>query len=87
MVYDVFYYAKDGCPYCRDLKNYLNNNKNEFRYTGSTPIPEQVKELKQKNPGITFPVVIVNGGDVGGCSDFIKKHKTNTLCESLPFVE
>ena len=69
-------YSKQGCPYCDKIKYILNHISNENGFKVS--VFELGKDFNREEfyekfgDGSTFPQVILNEQNIGGCSDTIK---------------
>lgn len=72
-------YTRPGCPYCTQIKQVLSGKKFNFR--------EYVLDLDftreafygQFGSGSTFPQVVMNGKNLGGCSDTVKYLRENSM--------
>ena len=72
-------YTKDGCDFCRKLKNLLIHEKKTFTEINcDNHIPEELQLFlfnMQENTGKrwkTFPIVFVNGTFIGGYTETVK---------------
>ena len=72
-------YSKDGCPYCSKVVQVLQLAKlNHVIYKLDDHFDKQ-SFYGQFGQGSTFPQVVVNGTNLGGCSDTVKYLKENSL--------
>ena len=73
-------YSRSGCPYCDKIKTVLNQR--EIEYTSyeldeDFTIDEFYSEFGKST---TFPQVILDGNQLGGCSDAVKYlHENNII--------
>tara|TARA_Y100001973_G_C5196882_1_gene334884 strand:+ start:1160 stop:1432 length:273 start_codon:yes stop_codon:yes gene_type:complete len=71
-------YAKDGCPYCDMLLEYMKSTDKSFVYLLLFNLEEDLKEVKGKYEWETVPIVIEleekNAKEklIGGYTDAIK---------------
>ena len=77
-------YAWGDCPYCKEAKQALIENKTQFMYCLLDESPELLQHLKQKHNWETVPMVVhsqINEAGhwveefIGGCSDLLLKFK------------
>jgi len=72
-------YSKDGCPYCTKIVQVFELSNLQFEVY-KLGIDYQKDEFYSKfGNGSTFPQVIFNGTNIGGCSDTVKYLKENNL--------
>ena len=72
-------YSKNGCPYCSKVVQVLQLAKlNHVIYKLDDHFDKQ-SFYGQFGQGSTFPQVVVNGTNLGGCSDTVKYLKENSL--------
>jgi glutaredoxin len=72
-------YSKDGCPYCEKIKIVMQNKN----------LPHVVLSLNNEfdkdtfygmfGKGSTFPQVVYNGVNLGGCVDTVKYLRENNI--------
>ena len=73
-------YSKDGCPYCQQIVQVLGlSGLNYVEYKlgehyNSKAFYEQFGE------GATFPQVVMNGENLGGCQESIKYMQEKDIC-------
>ena len=72
-------YSKDGCPYCAKIQQVL-------KLAGLNHVVYKLGEhfdresfYGQFGQGSTFPQVVINGTNLGGCTDTVKYLKENKL--------
>ena len=77
MVFEV--YSKPGCPYCDKIKAVLKQYN--FDHTVKTLNEDFTREdfYVQFGQGSTFPQVIKDGENLGGCVDTVKYLKDQGL--------
>ena len=73
-------YSKDGCPYCSKIQEVLKlAGLNYVTYKLGKDFDKQ-SFYGQFGQGSTFPQVVLNGDNLGGCTDTVKylqeKHRT-----------
>lgn len=72
-------YSKPGCPYCVKIKQVMELKG--FTHTVYTLNEDFTKDefYNQFGEGSTFPQVVYNNQDLGGCTETIKFLKENNL--------
>lgn len=80
---DFVVYSKDGCPFCDKVKFVLNSLKeskgyNLVVYTLDENFSRE-EFYAQFGQGSTFPQVVLNGENIGGCVDTVKYLQENNL--------
>ena len=72
-------YSKDGCPYCVKIIQVLQLA--ELRYVEYKLGKDFDKQsfYGQFGQGSTFPQVVLNGDNLGGCSETVKYLQENSL--------
>jgi glutaredoxin len=72
-------YSKPGCPYCVKIKQVMDLK--ELKYVLYTLDQDFTKEefYNKFGNGSTFPQVVYNDQNLGGCVDTIKYLKENNL--------
>ena len=65
-------YSKDGCPYCSKIKQVLSAKG--LRYVDYKLGVDFEREAfyDQVGNGSTFPQVVLNNENLGGCNDAVK---------------
>jgi glutaredoxin len=73
-------YSKPGCPFCIKIKTLLDLN--DFDYTVYTLDEDFTRDqfYSEFGEGSTFPQVVLNDQNLGGCSDTIKYLQENNIC-------
>ena len=65
-------YSKDGCPYCSKIQEVLKlAGLNYVTYKLGKDFDKQ-SFYGQFGQGSTFPQVVLNGDNLGGCTDTVK---------------
>ena len=65
-------YSKDGCPYCSKIQEVLKlSGLNYVTYKLGKDFDKQ-SFYGQFGQGSTFPQVVLNGENLGGCTDTVK---------------
>ena len=65
-------YSKDGCPYCDKVQEVLKlAGLNYVTYKLGKDFDKQ-SFYGQFGQGSTFPQVVLNGDNLGGCTDTVK---------------
>ncbi len=76
-------YSKKGCPYCDKIKMVLNDMSIKKRYSvifyelGTEFTREQF--YAEFGEGSTFPQVVFDKKNIGGCSDTVKYLQENNM--------
>ena len=72
-------YSKDGCPYCEKIEEVMKLAKlSHVIYK----LDEHFNEdgfYGQFGEGSTFPQVVLNGDNLGGCTDTVKYLKEKSI--------
>jgi len=73
-------YSKDGCPYCQQILQVLGIS--ELNYVEYKLGIDFTKEAfyGQFGEGATFPQVVLNSENLGGCQDSIKYMQKQNIC-------
>lgn len=72
-------YSKDGCPYCVKIKQVMSlKNLTHKVYTLNEDF-DKVAFYSKFGEGSTFPQVVYNGTNLGGCVDTVKYLKENNM--------
>ena len=73
-------YSKDGCPYCRQIVDVLGLS--ELSYVEYKLGIDFSKEAfyGQFGNGDTFPQVVLNGENLGGCQESIRYMQKENIC-------
>jgi len=72
-------YSKSGCPYCDKIKKVMNlaNLDHSVLNLGTDFDKQEFYDIF--GDGSTFPQVIYNGENLGGCTETVKYIKENNL--------
>ena len=77
MTFDV--YTRRGCPYCSKIKQVLEAKKFNYKeYVLDRDFDRQAFYNKF-GAGSTFPQVIMDGKNTGGCTETVKYLRENNL--------
>ena len=72
-------YSKDGCPYCTKVQEVLELAKlNHVVYKLDEHFDRDAF-YGQFGQGSTFPQVVLNGDNLGGCTETVQYLKENNL--------
>lgn len=72
-------YTRTGCPYCTQIKQVLaGKNLNFQEYVLDRDFTRDAF-YDQFGTGTTFPQVIMDGKNLGGCTDTVKFLRENNL--------
>ena len=73
-------YSKDGCPYCQQILEVLGIS--ELNYVEYKLDEHFSKEAfyEQFGKGATFPQVVLNSENLGGCQESIKYMQKENIC-------
>ena len=72
-------YSRDGCPYCTKIQEVLQLAKfNHVIYKLNRDFDRE-SFYEQFGQGSTFPQVVLNGDNLGGCTDTVQYLKENNL--------
>ena len=73
-------YSKDGCPYCQQIVEVLGIS--ELQYVEYKLDRDFTKEAfyQQFGDGATFPQVVLNNENLGGCQESIKYMQEKEIC-------
>ena len=72
-------YSKYGCPYCDKIKSVLNQRNIEFNWYELDEDFTRDEFYTEFGQGTTFPQVILDGKQLGGCSDAVKYLLENNI--------
>ena len=72
-------YSREGCPYCTKIQQVLQLA--EFRHVIYILDRDFDREsfYEQFGQGSTFPQVVLNGDNLGGCTETVQYLKENNL--------
>ena len=72
-------YSRDGCPYCTKILEVLQLAKfNHVIYKLNRDFDRE-SFYEQFGQGSTFPQVVLNGDNLGGCTENVQYLKENSL--------
>ena len=72
-------YTREGCPYCTQIKQVLDGKGYNYReYKLGTDFQREAF-YGQFVQGSTFPQVVLNGTNLGGCTDSVKYLRENNM--------
>ena len=72
-------YSRDGCPYCEKIQEVLQlAGLNYVNYKLGKEFDRQ-SFYGQFGQGSTFPQVVLNGTNLGGCTETVQYLKENKL--------
>ena len=63
-------YAKDFCPFCQKVENYLIQNKVSYEKIEVSDKPNEYERLKQQTGHQTVPQIFVDDEFIGGSTEF-----------------
>jgi glutaredoxin len=64
----IIFYTKTGCPWCKEMKNYLDQKQHQYEEKNVTENPEFFEEMKNISGQVKAPTLIIDGkvyADVG----------------------
>ena len=72
-------YTRDGCPYCTQIKQVLSGKGyNYAEYKLGVDFQREAFNT-QFGQGSTFPQVVLNNENLGGCTDAVKYLREKNL--------
>jgi glutaredoxin len=72
-------YTRDGCPYCTQVKQVLNGKQLNFVEYKLGKDFQREAFYGQFGQGSTFPQVVLNGTNLGGCTETVKYLRENSI--------
>ncbi len=72
-------YTRDGCPYCTQIKQVLEGKGYNFVEYKLGVNFEREAFYGQFGQGSTFPQVVLNGTNLGGCTESVKYMRENNM--------
>ena len=72
-------YTRTGCPYCTKIKQVLEGKKYNYREYKLGVDFERNAFYTQFGEGATFPQVVLNDSNLGGCTETVKYLRENNL--------
>lgn len=76
---NITVYSKNGCPYCDKIKSVLEQRNLPFEYKILDNDFTRDEFYSQFGDGSTFPQVVIDGTNIGGCSSSVKYMMENNL--------
>ena len=72
-------YTRTGCPYCTKIKQVLEGKR--YSYTEKQLNRDFSRDdfYQQFGPGSTFPQVLLDSKNLGGCTETVKYLRENNL--------
>ena len=74
-------YSKDGCPYCDKIKQVMDLTKLSYVVYNLNEDFDRDSFYGEFGQGSTFPQVVVDGKNLGGCVDTIKFLRENQIAK------
>ena len=72
-------YSKNGCPYCETIKQVLDGKGYNYAEYKLGVDFEKKAFYDQFGEGSTFPQVVLNNENLGGCNDAVKYLREKNL--------
>tara|TARA_A100001515_G_scaffold3777_1_gene3763 strand:+ start:157 stop:393 length:237 start_codon:yes stop_codon:yes gene_type:complete len=72
-------YTRTGCPYCTKIKQVLEGKKYNYREYKLGVDFQRDAFYTQFGEGSTFPQVVLNDINLGGCTETVKYLRENNL--------
>ena len=72
-------YSREGCPYCVKIKEVLELAKLKHRIYKLDTDFDRPSFYQQFGEGSTFPQVVLNGDNLGGCTETVQYLQENNL--------
>lgn len=76
---NISIYTKNGCPYCDKIKSVLEQREIPYKSYNLDVDFTRDEFYAQFGTGSTFPQVVLDGNNIGGCSDSVKYLSENGL--------
>lgn len=76
---NITIYSKEGCPYCDKIKSVLEQRNIPFEYQILNIDFTRDEFHAQFGEGSTFPQVVLDGNNLGGCSSTVTYLMENNL--------
>ena len=73
-------YSKDGCPYCEQITEVLGLSELNYVEYKLNKHFDHESFYDQFGSGATFPQVVLNGENLGGCQDSIRYMQKQNIC-------
>ena len=72
-------YSRDGCPYCTKIQEVMQLAELKHVIYKLDRDFDRYSFYEQFGQGSTFPQVVLNGDNLGGCTDTVQYLKENNL--------
>ena len=72
-------YSRDGCPYCTNIQEVLQLAELKHVIYKLNRDFDRESFYTQFGQGSTFPQVVLNGDNLGGCTETVQYLKENNL--------
>ena len=72
-------YSKEGCPYCEKIKKVLDLTKTSYVVYNLGEHFDKKSFYDEFGEGSTFPQVVIDSTNLGGCTETVKYLKENSL--------
>jgi glutaredoxin 3 len=72
-------YSRSGCSYCDKIKSILDQREIEYTMSELDVDFTRNEFYEQFGVGSTFPQVVYNGENLGGCSDAVRYFSENSI--------
>ena len=72
-------YSRDGCPYCSKIQQVLQLAELKHVIYKLNRDFDRESFYQQFGQGSTFPQVVLNGDNLGGCTETVQYLKENNL--------
>ena len=73
-------YSKEGCPYCEQITEVLGLSELNYVEYKLDEHFDHESFYEQFGSGATFPQVVLNGENLGGCQDSIRYMQKQNIC-------
>ena len=75
---NIIIYTKSYCPFCIELKNFLNDSHVSFTEEEISDRPEVHQEIIERTGHDTVPAIFVDDKFVGGSEEFYEWFSRNS---------
>ena len=72
-------YTRNGCPYCTQIKQVLEGKGYNYQEYKLGVDFQREAFYNQFGQGSTFPQVVLNSTNLGGCTDTVRYLRENNL--------
>jgi glutaredoxin len=83
---NVVIYTKDNCSYCTSAKSFLKNKNIPFQELALNVDFTRETLLEQFPSARTFPVVVIDGFNIGGFSELVTTINEQTVNQNIRFL-